>query len=337
MSQEATIICLDNSEYARDGDFVPSRWESQQDTANLLVESKTQRNAENTVGVLSMSGRRPEVLAAPTTDISKILAALHSCKVNGKVDLVSSLQIAALALKNRPNRSQDQRIVVFLCSPADADIEKLRGLGATFKRNSVKIDIVSFGYQENDAALSALFEAVNSGGTSHYISVPSELGTLTDYLINTPIFQSGEGGAQPGQLAEFGGVDPNLDPELAMAIRISLEEAKQREGERNPAEAQNPNMELELENEDEELARALQMSRDVATESAVQPPQPATQQPAQPTDPSESQENIYQDPDFVRNLLSSLPGVDINSESVQEALEKRRKEEDKEEEEDKPE
>jgi hypothetical protein len=33
------------------------------------------------------------------------------------------------------------------------------------------------------------------------------------------------------------GVDPNIDPELAMAIRISLEEAKARNGQR-PADAQ---------------------------------------------------------------------------------------------------
>jgi 26S proteasome regulatory subunit N10 len=327
MSQEATIICLDNSEWARDGDFVPSRWEAQQDAASLLVEAKTQRNAENAVGILSMSGRRPEVLAAPTTEISKILAALHTCKVNGRVDLVSSLQIAALALKHRPNRSAEQRIVVFLCSPTDVDLEKLSALGATFKRNSVKIDIVSFGCQENEGALTALFEAVNTGGSSHYVVVPSELGTLTDHLINTPVFQSGDAAANPGQLAEFGGVDPNIDPELAMAIRISLEEAKAREGQHEPAGDQQGQQPMDLENEDEELARALQLSRDVASESTVPPVQPP-----QSTDAGEPQANVYQDPDFVRNLLSSLPGVDIGSESVQEALEKRRKEEDKQEE-----
>lgn len=30
------------------------------------------------------------------------------------------------------------------------------------------------------------------------------------------------------QFAEYGGVDPNLDPELAMALRISLEEERAR-------------------------------------------------------------------------------------------------------------
>ena len=30
------------------------------------------------------------------------------------------------------------------------------------------------------------------------------------------------------QFAEYGGIDPNLDPELAMALRISLEEERAR-------------------------------------------------------------------------------------------------------------
>lgn len=42
---------------------------------------------------------------------------------------------------------------------------------------------------------------------------------------------SGGGAAAGGapatsQFAEYGGVDPNLDPELAMALRISLEEER---------------------------------------------------------------------------------------------------------------
>lgn len=38
------------------------------------------------------------------------------------------------------------------------------------------------------------------------------------------------GNPMPGvsQFAEYGGVDPNLDPELAMALRISLEEERAR-------------------------------------------------------------------------------------------------------------
>ena len=37
---------------------------------------------------------------------------------------------------------------------------------------------------------------------------------------------AGGGVPQASQFADYGGVDPSLDPELAMALRISLEEAR---------------------------------------------------------------------------------------------------------------
>jgi 26S proteasome regulatory subunit N10 len=58
MVLEATMICMDNSEWSRNGDFAPSRWDSQQDAATIIAEAKTQQNPESTVGVLSMAGKR---------------------------------------------------------------------------------------------------------------------------------------------------------------------------------------------------------------------------------------------------------------------------------------
>lgn len=39
----------------------------------------------------------------------------------------------------------------------------------------------------------------------------------------------GMGGGGGGGLDEFGGVDPNMDPELAMALRVSMEEERARQ------------------------------------------------------------------------------------------------------------
>ena len=49
MSLEATVVCVDNSEWTRNGDFAPSRWHAQADAVNLLAGAKTQANPENTV------------------------------------------------------------------------------------------------------------------------------------------------------------------------------------------------------------------------------------------------------------------------------------------------
>ena len=51
MPLESCMILLDNSEYMRNGDYIPTRLEAQQDAANLLVGAKTQSHPESTVGV----------------------------------------------------------------------------------------------------------------------------------------------------------------------------------------------------------------------------------------------------------------------------------------------
>jgi len=55
---------------------------------------------------------------------------------------------------------------------------------------------------------------------------------LSDVLIGSPIFQGeggefggGGGGAEGGLPHEFG-VDPNMDPELALALRVGLDEER---------------------------------------------------------------------------------------------------------------
>eukprot|EP00952_Eustigmatos_sp_NYUAD-ZCMA_P007437 31486-Eustigmatos_ZCMA.PRE.1 len=49
MPLECTIICVDNSEWMRNGDYIPTRWEAQHDAANMVLGAKTQQNPENTV------------------------------------------------------------------------------------------------------------------------------------------------------------------------------------------------------------------------------------------------------------------------------------------------
>ena len=125
MPLESTIICLDTSEYMRNGDFAPSRMESQQDAANLVVGAKMQQNPESSVGVLTMAsaGRcaGARVLVSPTDDMGKILSSLHEAPIGGRLNLVEGVQVAQLALKHRRNKNGAQRIVLFVGSPIEAD------------------------------------------------------------------------------------------------------------------------------------------------------------------------------------------------------------------------
>ena len=46
---------VDNSDYMRNGDFVPTRLQAQQDAVNLVCHSKTRSNPENNVGLLAFT------------------------------------------------------------------------------------------------------------------------------------------------------------------------------------------------------------------------------------------------------------------------------------------
>lgn len=58
------MVCVDNSEFTRNGDYAPTRFQAQADAVNLLAGAKTQHHPENTVGVMTMAGKTPQVLGA---------------------------------------------------------------------------------------------------------------------------------------------------------------------------------------------------------------------------------------------------------------------------------
>jgi hypothetical protein len=185
---------VDNSEFTRNGDYAPTRFQAQADAVNLLAGAKTQHHPENTVGVLTMAGKTPQVgarvhrsalppqphlpyqqtavqrqprlslrpsrlptqpapvlvlytgraamccappcllqptpavpgplvqvLVTPTPDLGKVLNAMQEMRIEGDVNLATSVQIAQLALKHRQNKNQRQRVVIFVGSPIAED------------------------------------------------------------------------------------------------------------------------------------------------------------------------------------------------------------------------
>lgn len=110
-------MCVDNSEWTRNGDFAPTRFQAQADAVNLLAGAKTQANPENTVGVLTMAGKTPKVLVTPTPDLGRILNSMQDLVIEGETNLSNAVQIAQLALKHRQNKNQRQKIVIFIGSP----------------------------------------------------------------------------------------------------------------------------------------------------------------------------------------------------------------------------
>lgn len=166
------------------------------------------------------------------------------------------LSITQLALKHRSEKSQRQRIIVFSCSPIDEDEKSLIKLAKKMKKNNVSIDIVAFGDLESDQTkkLESFVDNVNSGDSSYLAIIPPGPHLLSEELQTTPIL-AGEGagagagaatGGDGGDAAGFNFEDAaENDPELAFALRLSLEEEKNRqEKEKRDQESQEGKTEL---------------------------------------------------------------------------------------------
>lgn len=143
-----------------------------------------------------------------------------------------------LALKHRQNKSQRQRIIVFTCSPINDSQTTLTKLARKMKKNNTAIDIIAFGNLTDDTTskLQAFNEAVKGGEGSHLEIIPPGPNLLSDSIVASPIL-AGEGGAPAATNGGAGGgdggddfgFDANADPELALALRMSLEEDRARQ------------------------------------------------------------------------------------------------------------
>ncbi|EKX45774.1 26S proteasome regulatory complex, subunit RPN10 [Guillardia theta CCMP2712] len=242
---EATIIAVDNSMHMINGDHRPNRFQCQQECVNLICNVKTQ-NPENTIGLMTMAclpNEYPCVHIAPAMNqdgdlIQHLLEKLGN-DLSYEMRFEESMKIAWASLKHRMNKNQRPRIVAFVAGPLEIqDQQDLIKFGKKLRKNNVAIDIISFGDspRHNTPVLTAFLNAVNRDGNSHLLSMPPEQcppGGLSDVLFTSPILTEASAPQAPNQqgaspaapdFAEYGGINPQLDPELAMALKMSAEE-----------------------------------------------------------------------------------------------------------------
>ncbi|KAI9172144.1 26S proteasome non-ATPase regulatory subunit [Paramyrothecium foliicola] len=244
MVLEAVMVVVDNSESSRNGDYQPTRFDAQVDAVNVLFQTITQGNPESSVGLMSMGGKGPEVLVTLTTEQGKILEGLHRTKkkIGGSSHLKTGIQVATLALKHRQNRSQRQRVIVFICSPIEEQEKDLVRLAMKMKKSNISVDFVLFGDLDDDGTqkkLQAFNDAVKGSEGSHLVVIPPSSKLLSDQLVATPILlgegasgAGGSGGVGGGNEEFEFGFDPAMEPELALALRMSMEEEKARQEKR---------------------------------------------------------------------------------------------------------
>lgn len=358
MVLESTIICIDNSQFMRNGDFNPTRLQAQQDAVNLITHSKTRSNPESNVALMTLSDL--SVLVTLTTDTGKILAKLHQVTPAADMRFISGIKIAHLCLKHRQGKNHKTRIIAFVGSPIEADEKEVIKLAKKLKKEKVNIDIVNFGEDEVNAdVLNKFVTTINGkeGTGSHLVTIPPGP-HLSDALVSSPIVQGEDGGSGVGGSSGAGfefGVNPDDDPELALALRVSMEEQRARQqaeggAEETPATPVAGGGGAAAEDESSEealLQRALAMSMDTGETGAAAPkerdlgsmteeeqiayamqmsmadaekPEESAKAESMDVDEKEDYSEVMNDPAFLQSVLQNLPGVDPQSEAVRNAV-----------------
>ena len=275
---------MDNSEFMRNGDFMPTRLQAQQEAVGRVCNAKTRSNPENNVGLLTMSSN-PEVLTTLTSDVHRIQAKLQQVEPRGRIDFLTAIRIAHLTLKHRQGKNHKMRIVAFVGSPIDVDEKELVKVGKRLKKEKVNVDIVNFGEdQVNTEKLTSFINSINGrdgNGASHLVTIPPS--DLTQALFNSPVIQGEDGASGIMGPHDF---DPNDDPDLALALRVSMEEqrARQADSARQGSEGASGGQSSDPSNhdpsnhhpsaggvEDEMLEAALRMSADVGAQASTGP------------------------------------------------------------------
>ncbi|KAJ2160792.1 proteasome regulatory particle base subunit rpn10 [Coemansia sp. RSA 552] len=324
MVLEATVLVIDNSEWSRNGDYMPTRYQAQIDAVRYLFNAKTGDNPENTVGVLANAGDSPQVLVSLTNDQGVMLNGMHGLGIRGAAHFDTGIQIAQLVLKHRANKHQKQRIITFAASPVEADEKALVKLGKKLKKNGVSVDVINFGeHTANEQKLAAFVEAANNSDTSHLLTIAPGPNVLSEQIRASPII-GGAAAAAAGEEDGGGGafdfgVDPDMDPELALALRMSLQEEEERQrreaaaaGTQGEATGKQPSTEhggdaMAVDDDDEEIRRAIQMSL-------------MDSQDGEGGEAGEGSSSNAKSDDLVASLVGSLPGVDSNDPALRDAL-----------------
>uniref|UniRef100_A0A8C0F3T9 Proteasome 26S subunit, non-ATPase 4 n=1 Tax=Bubo bubo TaxID=30461 RepID=A0A8C0F3T9_BUBBB len=156
--------------YMRNGDFLPTRLQAQQDAVNIVCHSKTRSNPENNVGLITLANNC-EVLTTLTPDTGRILSKLHTVQPKGKITFCTGIRVAHLALKHRQGKNHKMRIIAFVGSPVEDNEKDLVKLAKRLKKEKVNVDIINFG---EEVRLPLGFWCESQGG----ISYPGQPGAL---------------------------------------------------------------------------------------------------------------------------------------------------------------
>ncbi|KAJ6221695.1 hypothetical protein RDWZM_000240, partial [Blomia tropicalis] len=145
------IICFDNSESARNGDFLPNRLVTMRETVYEVAQAIVRHREDNEIGFITMGGSRPDLASPMSHNMITFQKKLHETRTTGNmVDLFASLKLALLIHNHRISMKikLKRRVIVFLGSTINEIVQKdaqIDKIGEQYRQNEVSLDLIIFG------------------------------------------------------------------------------------------------------------------------------------------------------------------------------------------------
>ncbi|KAJ6243753.1 26s proteasome non-atpase regulatory subunit 4 [Anaeramoeba flamelloides] len=251
MTNETTLIILDDSVDSQKKDFHPSRLFSQLESLEYILETKKTTNT-NKIGVLTVSSPK-SVLIQPSNEIESIFQKVSDLNASeDKGDYLSVINFAADTLINLQNKQTERRIILFIAGEITNSKEEISNVGLLLKEKSIKVDLICLeDNEQNQEKLQNFLNTLNTDNKSHLLTIsPKTEVKVKDQLIQSKIFTE----IKNEQVEQVEQTEDEVDEMLRLALEISMMEMDQVEKELNENEKKRKKEEKnkkEKENENE--------------------------------------------------------------------------------------
>ncbi|OAG30010.1 26S proteasome regulatory subunit N1 [Nematocida displodere] len=200
------MVIVDNSMYSINRDCPGERLACQIDAIKSVCEPRlSERSESSSIGVMTLGRTATTKIVSPTSDKNTIYTYLHSIKRDTLIEGGSTISIARMALKYRTN--QNQMILLFLGSPLDDNnlMMIVDSVGEALNTN-IAVSVILFGEAaeyyplfKNSIEESSEFRCIGIGANESFSEA-----------VSVALGESIE----------------DIDPELEMAIKQSLQDSE---------------------------------------------------------------------------------------------------------------
>lgn len=233
------MVILDNSMYSINKDYAGGRFGCQMEAVKRLVSGALAESSEATIGLMTIGRGVTTKIVSPIGDRNLLYSYLHTIRNDSHMAFAEVVPIAQMALKFRTGSAQT--ILLFLGSPIaeEAALASLLSSIEEALEGNIAVRVMLFG------------EAME-----YYDAIKKKIEPSSDFTCIAVSPSDDFVHAMHTVLREDGGHEEEMDPDLALAIKLSLEQ--------NETPGSDKQMEAEGDTEEMLLQEAIRKSREEA-------------------------------------------------------------------------